>query len=194
MLPPSFLAVDLRADFLAVDLRADLDLPVFDRAREVHAHDLEVELADARPAGGGRRRERRRPDPSRRKAERVARRQRYMSCSVEADRAATRHFGACDSCLHFIRADIRHSKWPLPALIARANRVSPVVPPPSIEGDVCAAAAAGNASPAATNTTATTMRRNPMHSSFPSIAHRQLEDFDECLVDWAGIVALIDRR
>jgi hypothetical protein len=39
MLPP----------FPAVDLRADLDLPVLDRAREVHAHDLEVELADARP-------------------------------------------------------------------------------------------------------------------------------------------------
>jgi hypothetical protein len=37
---------------------------VFDGAHELHAHDLEVELVDARPAGRTHSRERRRSGPS----------------------------------------------------------------------------------------------------------------------------------
>src|SRR5262249_21169083 len=79
------------------------------------------------------------------------------------------------------------SKWPVPALIARANwLISSVVPPPLIEA-VCAAAAVGNASPAATNNTATTMRRSliapPPFRLLPLVRH--LEDLDKCLVNWA---------
>jgi len=96
---------------------------VFDRAREVHAHDLEIERADAPPAGGGRRRERRRPDPSRREAERVAGRQGDESCSLEADRAAARHFAANDGRLDVHQGGHQATEMPLPALIARANWV-----------------------------------------------------------------------
>src|SRR5215469_5929995 len=89
----------------------------------------------------------------------------------------------------FIRAGIRHSKWPLPALIARANWViSCVVPPPLTEGVCAAAAAAGNASPAATNNTVITMRKSriapPSFRLLPLIRH--LEDLDECLIDGAS--------
>src|SRR5215472_16439801 len=97
----------------------------------------------------------------------------------------------------FIRAGIRHSKWPLPALSARANWViSCVVPPPLTEGGcavpliegVCAAAAAGNAVPAATSNTVVTMRNSriapPSFRLLPLIGHP--EDLDECLVPGFG--------
>src|SRR5215469_16885611 len=179
MLPP----------FLVVDLRADLDLPVFDRAGEIHAHDLEVELADARPAGGGRRGERRRPYPSGREAERVARRQRDVSRPLETDRAAAGHVGAHDG-----RLDVHQGgHQALEMAPAGADRqsnwvISCVVPPPLTEGVCAAAAAAGNASPAATNNTVITMRKSriapPSFRLLPLIRH--LEDLDECLIDGAS--------
>src|SRR5215469_7549186 len=179
MLPP----------FLVVDLRADLDLPVFDRAGEIHAHDLEVELADARPAGGGRRGERRRPYPSGREAERVARRQRDVSRPLETDRAAAGHVGAHDG-----RLDVHqggHQALEMaPAGADRQSKLGHLLRRASAfnRGRLCGGGGRGKRQPSRheqhRDDHAKKCIAPPSFRLLPLIRH--LEDLDECLIDGAS--------